>query len=100
LDLGNTIDLGEEQSIIQLNLDTKEEEPSQQRGDSVRLDLHSSDDGELPQAVGVMEEDSLIEEESKEMVMYSEGNNNFDFETEIGSLPPLPINPRYRDFVV
>ena len=100
MDLGNTIDLGGEQSIIQLNLDTKEEEPSQQRGDSVRLDLHSSDDGELPQAVGVMEEDSLMEEESKEMVMYSEGNNNFDFETEIGSLPPLPINQKYREFVV
>ena len=39
-------------------------------------------------------------EETKEFVMYSEGNNNFDFEVEIGSLPPLSINPKYREFIV
>jgi hypothetical protein len=98
LDLGNTIDLVGEQSVIQLNLDTKEE-PSLQQTVSVRLDLDSSDDGELPQANNVIEEDSLMEE-TKEFVMYSEGNNNFDFEVEIGSLPPLSINPKYREFIV
>lgn len=39
-----------------------------------------------------------IEEESKDLINYSEGNNNFD--TDIGSLSPIPINPKYKEFCV
>ena len=42
-----------------------------------------------------MEEDSNPEE-SKDFVKYREGN----FDTDIGSLDPVPINPKYRDFSV
>jgi hypothetical protein len=43
----------------------------------------------------MQEDDSL--EESKDMLKYQEGNN---FDTDIGSLTPIPINSKYREFSV
>jgi hypothetical protein len=43
-----------------------------------------------------MQNDSL-DEESKDLVEYQEGNN---FDTDIGSLTPIMINPKYKEFSV
>lgn len=99
-DPGDTLDLSGEPNLILFSknisvpdvtgpLHETEKQPE-------NLQLDTSDDDELPQANNVVEEDSLIEE-SKDLINYQEGNN---FDTDIGCLAPLPINPKYREFVV